>query len=303
MKIAILMSTYNGHNYLDEQLKSIAEQTIINDIRLYIRDDGSSDDTFEIIEKWRNKINIILYKGSNIGPAKSFWELFMNSDIKADYYAFCDQDDVWDTDKVEKGVIKLSKCFGKPMLWCSNCRIINEKGDIVSPSMNTEVPQFNIAAQFVCGTTQGCAMMFNDELRKLVLIKSFSGNPMHDFVIMTNSIIYGSVIYDHTPSFSYRVHRDNVVEKNGKSFFSRILNTLNRWFSKNHKSEMSKYADELLKKDNDSVMLGDKVFLCNIIKSKSSIKSRFWLLSNSINKTSNKGAIRSFRIRGLLGIL
>lgn len=144
MKIAILMSTYNGHNFLDKQLKSIAEQTLINEIKLYIRDDGSTDDTFEIIDRWKDRIDIVLIKGENVGPSKSFWSLFMDKEINADYYAFCDQDDIWDVDKVKKGVEKLSEYFNKPVLWCSNCRLINEKGTVVSPKMNKDVPQFNI---------------------------------------------------------------------------------------------------------------------------------------------------------------
>ena len=59
MKIAILMSTYNGHEYLNEQLKSIANQTVVEQISLYIRDDGSTDDTVEIIERWKSKIRYL----------------------------------------------------------------------------------------------------------------------------------------------------------------------------------------------------------------------------------------------------
>ena len=60
MKVAVLISTYNGHKYLDEQLKSIAEQTVVNNLTLYIRDDGSKDNTFDIIDKWKNKIKLLI---------------------------------------------------------------------------------------------------------------------------------------------------------------------------------------------------------------------------------------------------
>ena len=59
MKIAVLMSTYNGEKYLDEQLESLAKQTVADKMTLYIRDDGSTDRTFDIIEKWKSKINIV----------------------------------------------------------------------------------------------------------------------------------------------------------------------------------------------------------------------------------------------------
>ena len=95
MKIAVLMSTYNGQKYLDEQLMSIADQTFSKMMTLYIRDDGSTDNTLKIIEKWKKKIDIVFFQGENVGPARSFWKLLMNSEIQADYYAFCDQDDIW----------------------------------------------------------------------------------------------------------------------------------------------------------------------------------------------------------------
>ena len=72
MNIAVLMSTYNGHSYLNEQLKSLAQQTVAEDVTVYIRDDGSTDDTFKIIEKWKTRMAIVLYKESNAGPAMSF---------------------------------------------------------------------------------------------------------------------------------------------------------------------------------------------------------------------------------------
>ena len=135
MKIAVLMSTYNGHKYLDKQLKSIAEQTVVNHLTLYIRDDGSKDDTFDIIDKWKNKINIVLYKEKNAGPAMSFWQLLMKSEVKADYYAFCDQDDVWDKDKIEKGIEKLK---GSIQLYACNCRIIDEKDVVIKKNRVSE---------------------------------------------------------------------------------------------------------------------------------------------------------------------
>ena len=78
MTIAVMMSTYNGKDYLSEQLESLANQTVAGDMTVYIRDDRSSDNTFEIIDRWRDRLSIVLFKGQNKGPAGSFWELLMN---------------------------------------------------------------------------------------------------------------------------------------------------------------------------------------------------------------------------------
>ena len=76
MKIAILMSTYNGEKYLNEQLESIFMQKVNAEITVYIRDDGSKDNTIRIIKNWTAKLNIVLFEEDNIGPANSFWKLF-----------------------------------------------------------------------------------------------------------------------------------------------------------------------------------------------------------------------------------
>ena len=77
MKIAILMSTYNGEKYLDEQLESIFKQNINAKITLYVRDDGSTDSTIAIIQQWKQKLDIVLYKEKNLGPAGSFGDYLL----------------------------------------------------------------------------------------------------------------------------------------------------------------------------------------------------------------------------------
>ena len=93
-KILILMSTYNGEKYLSEQLNSLLLQENVN-IKILIRDDGSTDNTHKILNFYSsNYPNISWYTGENKGPALSFMDLLFNAP-ESDYYAFCDQDDVW----------------------------------------------------------------------------------------------------------------------------------------------------------------------------------------------------------------
>ena len=107
-KVAILMSTYNGEKYLKEQIESLLAQTYGN-IEIYIRDDGSKDNTIKIIKNYKEKYNnIVLKEGKNIGFINSFFEL-LNLCNDADYYAYCDQDDVWMNDKIERAVKFLGK--------------------------------------------------------------------------------------------------------------------------------------------------------------------------------------------------
>lgn len=110
-KIIVLMSTYNGELYLEEQLRSIINQKFTEDeyeVQILVRDDGSSDKTIPILEKYREKGLLDYYTGKNMGYPKSFWHLLKNAD-DADYYAFADCDDVWFEDKLARAVERLSR--------------------------------------------------------------------------------------------------------------------------------------------------------------------------------------------------
>src|SRR5690554_3762938 len=102
MKIAIVLSTYNGEKYISEQLDSILNQTYQN-FMLYIRDDGSKDSTISIIQKYQKtnptKITFIQDDLGNLHVFDSFKQLLLHS--SGDYYVFCDQDDIWTTNKLK----------------------------------------------------------------------------------------------------------------------------------------------------------------------------------------------------------
>ena len=106
--IAILLSTYNGEKYIKEQIESLLDQTIKNWF-LVIRDDGSHDKTVEILKEYSTSYpNKIFIDGSvreNLGAGKSFMHLLKIT--HADYYMFCDQDDVWMPDKIERTLAKV----------------------------------------------------------------------------------------------------------------------------------------------------------------------------------------------------
>lgn len=100
-KVQVLMSTYNGERFLQEQIESILNQSWKN-LDILIRDDGSRDQTREILKDYSEKYsNVYIFLEENCGVARSFFELLKKSD--ADYVAFCDQDDIWMEQKIEIG--------------------------------------------------------------------------------------------------------------------------------------------------------------------------------------------------------
>ena len=297
MKIAVLMSTYNGASFLEEQLNSIACQTVAKNMTVYIRDDGSSDSTQYLISPFMAKCDIRLIKGKNIGPANSFWELLINQNIQADYYAFADQDDIWDVDKLETAIRVLEQQFE---LYLCNCRLINRNSKVISNSFREVVPIMTIPRQCICGMGHGCAMVFTDDLRKKIIESNIECIPMHDTVVMLYALGYGKVYYDLEPRFSYRMHEDNVVAKNGKGFIGQIMSSIKNWKS-NAKNSMADVATEMLF-NNFELEDSDREYLENLSKYKKSFKAKRRILKYEDVNGITPQALRSYRIRVWLNL-
>lgn len=114
-RVEVLMSTYNGELYIDEQIQSILSQKDV-DLNLLIRDDASKDNTIEKIKKYTTRDNVSFYNGKNIGATRSFFDL-MNHAGEYEYYCLSDQDDVWDDDKVITAVNKLLPYSDQPAFY------------------------------------------------------------------------------------------------------------------------------------------------------------------------------------------
>lgn len=297
MTIAVLMSTYNGKDYLSEQLESLANQTVADQMTVYIRDDRSTDSTFEIIEQWREKLSIVLIRGENKGPAASFWELLMDPKIQADYYAFCDQDDIWDADKLECGIQRLKKDVHLAMC---NCRLIDGEGNVFQEAWYEQEPKVNIIRQFVCGVVQGCAIVFTDALRRHMLENPVNCVPMHDNIVILHSLGFGKVHWEQTPKFSYRMHGKNVVAKGQKSLLKKLKTTWWNWKNSSRHS-MSEVAAELLASPLN--LTPEEVAYLNHVKTyRFSLRSKIYILKNAYTKSVPWQALRSYYIRVLLNL-
>ena len=122
--VCVLLSTYNGEKYLKEQLDSVLNQKDIT-LNFLVRDDGSTDSTIDILKQYEKEGKIKLIVGKNIGYKKSFYELAKLAPL-SDYYAFCDQDDVWDDDKLITAVNMLERENNSiPLLYFSALRVVN----------------------------------------------------------------------------------------------------------------------------------------------------------------------------------
>lgn len=301
-KIVILLSTYNGEKYLDKQLESIYQQKTDIQIELLIRDDGSSDRTKEVINQWKSKMNItVLVDEKNLGAARSFWTLLKNAP-DADYYAFVDQDDIWYSNKLSCAIKQLDKC-GIPKMWFSNCDIIDKNGEKKKETVHSNNPVLTIPSQLICGSAQGCSMVFNRLAFDIIRDVELNYIPMHDIVVMLIILIYGVVEYDEQTYFAYRVHENNVVAKQGKNVITRVKSTVDLWFGKKNKCVISNLAHEILSKYKDDLTEENQKYLEDLTSCRKNLNSRFRIIKSPYTESSKSKALFSFKMRVLLGII
>lgn len=211
-KVMVLLSTYNGAKYIREQLNSLFYQEEV-DIACLIRDDGSSDNTVEIVSDYCNEHNGFSFiKGENIGVVRSFGVLLGQSLIyDYDWIAFCDQDDVWDKDKLKVAISKLSN-YPKdiPLLYCSNLRLVDKSLNYLK-MMRNKKPKGNEYSSCFQNCATGCTQVFNKRALELYNNGIESRIEMHDYWMYLICLCLGKVIYDEEGYINYRQHSNNVV--------------------------------------------------------------------------------------------
>lgn len=217
-KVAILLCTCDGQRYLTEQLDSFATQSHTN-WKLWVSDDASKDSTRAILENYRQKWSenrLSIYPGPVKGFAANFLSLVCKADIKADYYAYSDQDDIWEVDKLERAVAQLKTVPRNiPALYCSRTRLVDKDNNEIGLS-----PLFSKSPSFANALTQniggGNTMVFNHAARKLIC-NAGKNLPIvsHDWwAYMVVSGCGGQVFYDSKPTLRYRQHDKNLFGAN-----------------------------------------------------------------------------------------
>lgn len=211
-KVQILMSTYNGEEYIREQLDSILAQSY-PDVDILVRDDGSSDDTFVILKEYEEThSNIRAYQGKNIGINKSFFELLRKSD--GDYIGFCDQDDYWLPEKIERAVEQLEKMEG-PALYCGAKTLVDENLEPFEYQQRQRiVPGFgNAVIESVCS---GCTALMNRELADVMRKRLPEDVIHHDWWCYMVATYLGTMYFDPQSYIYYRQHGNNEVGASGR---------------------------------------------------------------------------------------
>ena len=218
-RIAVLLSAHNGAAFVDMQLRSLFVQETAGDLTIFVRDDGSSDDTVSIVERYADRdLRIRLYQEPHLGYVGSFLDLVRivseAEDLlgEFDYFAFCDQDDVWLPGKLSAAIKALSKeeC-GRPLLWACRSMLADET---LRPLRGGT--QRNLRGiSFYNTMVQNIAHGHNQVLNRALFLKlcreelELSQIYAHDMWIMNLAAVYGQVIFEDMPRTLYRQHRGN----------------------------------------------------------------------------------------------
>jgi glycosyltransferase involved in cell wall biosynthesis len=254
-EVYVILSTYNGERFLTEQLESILAQQSVS-IKLYIRDDGSSDGTRAILASFaQSHAHIEVDYGDNIGVINSFFALLKKAPPDAEFVAFADQDDIWLPDKLIRAVSRI-KNSSKPVMYCSCYKAIDDNGNFLWQSRPPE-KEISLKNAIVQNVTTGCTMVINGSLLTALKINQVDTKNliMHDWWIYLVSTCFGQVVYDWEPSMLYRQHGGNVVgAKNG---FALWLGRFKRFFLHRKKNSRIAQAREFFERYKSDLSTDD----------------------------------------------
>ncbi len=267
--VAIMLAAYNGEKFIAEQIESILRQSYQNWI-LFIRDDGSSDLTVEIVEdyckKFPQRMVLVRESSEKHGSNANFAALhkYVTKNYSFSYFMFCDQDDLWLKNKIEITLRRMKEAEAKakgnvPSLVHTDLKVVNEELQILSDSYfkyRTLHPDFtDLRHLLVQNNATGCTMMWNKKLNEIVG-DSLSNEEVfqHDWWMSLTACCFGKIFIIKEPTILYRQHRENSIgatHVNSLGFIIKRLSNLNhvrRTLSKSVEQSgafLNTYLDEL----------------------------------------------------------
>ncbi len=307
--VLVLLSTYNGEKYLRDQLDSLYRQRDV-DVHILVRDDGSQDKTTSVLDEYRNTYGkMTLIKEPNLGSKRSFYRLVQLSyemNFEYDYYAFCDQDDVWDDDKLVTAVRALEQIDSPYKLYYCNPSLVDAD---LSPMQDVDCEtEQSLVSTIISSHSLGCTQVMNKlVLRQMMRINSHmemieddSYLPQHDtWAVITTRSLNGVVYYDKGRHIKYRQHQSNVVGGGSKNAFITFKTRFKRHYNKpNHRSRLAGLTYKIYGGDIHSEAWEDVYLMANY---RDSILARLALFFSSRIKTGNLSIDMPMKLMIILG--
>lgn len=218
LTVTVILATFNGERFLPDQLASLSAQTRRPD-RLVLRDDGSSDRSVELVRDWAITAGVALQvcdSRSRLGPAQSFLTA-LRAAASADLFMFCDQDDVWLPDKIERALHKVPVGSGvMPVLYATRVEVVNVQ---LQRLFLSPIPRHLSFASAVCESLlTGCTMAFNAPFRELLTRSVPQQAQMHDWWCYLLATGAATLHFDPTPTLLYRQHSNNALGAGARGF-------------------------------------------------------------------------------------
>lgn len=293
--ISVLMSTYNGGRYLKQQIDSILQQEGV-EVHLLVRDDGSTDNTLDILKSYAQKGQLKWYQGENLKSARSFLRLLKDSE-KCDYYAFADQDDYWEVNKLRVAVEHLQDYKEDTYaLYLAQPQAADQD---LNPLPTTQFKPLNTFGEsLVYRFAMGCTMVLNNKLREVIISYEQQYPCMHDVWIYTIAHAIGSkVIWDNQPHTLNRQHGNNVVglgEGICKKWSARLKRLCNKEEERYHQNSEIREAFRHL------MPLENKDTIDTFVQAKHSLSDRFKLILSPKYHCSNSTTYTLFLLSAIL---
>jgi len=277
--VIVLMSAYNGEKFIREQLESIRCQKNIT-VTLLIRDDGSSDSTEHIISDYVKTFpdfHIEFIRGDNIGYVKSFTELIRIALIrypKYNYFAFCDHDDIWLDDKLDRAIGLLEQSNHReinniPIMYCSNAQLVDAELNPIGMFFKIP-PSISKPKCLIQNIVIGCTAVFNRKAAILFVERHIPNITVHDQFLYIICTLLGKTIYDHEAHILYRQHGNNQVGK--PCVYKRLKQSATKLMQDTHSLEQR--AKYILSKFNDLLPMYEKSVVSRLANYRSSTSSR-----------------------------
>lgn len=250
-RVCVLLSTYNGETYLAEQLDSLLRQENVT-LCVRVRDDGSTDGTQRVLETYRKRFPDVLewtQGKENLRAARSFMELVQTAP-DADYYAFCDQDDVWDSDKLICAVRAMeAREPGRPLLYYSNVRVVDASLALIEQS-DISPAEVRLRRALLHNVVIGCTAVMNRVLREALCAYTPDFTEMlHDWwAVKVCLALGGETVFDPVPHMGYRQHGQNVL-----GFYDKPTRSLRDVLFTRPPCSISRCAGELLAAYGDAI--------------------------------------------------
>ena len=232
--VVVLLATYNGALYLREQLDSVADQTHKH-WRLVICDDGSSDDTLQVVRRFaaQHAGKVTILQDAPIGSARDNFFRLLKKSGPAAYFAFCDQDDVWRRDKLE---LLIQQCrqveaerAGTPCLVYSDLTVVDSQlqslNDSFLKQIRTNPEGITYKNLLTENSIPGCAMLINAALADIIRSYEFDTSKviMHDWWLALVAATLGTISYIPASLVSYRQHATNTLGSVNRSGLAFVL--------------------------------------------------------------------------------